>query len=210
MDKPNLDVNENLETNNSLETNKDTVTVNSRREFFSQTGMFALGTMAAITLGHSIPGWANTKSTSTADDLNILNAALGHEYQAIAAYQAGAESGLLQKATLDVAVKFQSHHKAHAQALSATIEKLGGKAVMAKTIPEYDFPLSKLKTQADVLEFAAGLESGAASAYLGALPKFHNKDLITAAGSILGDETMHWAILLNALGHDPVPAAFIG
>jgi hypothetical protein len=54
------------------------------------------------------------------------------------------------------------------------------------------------------------LEKGAASAYLSVLPSFHNKELVSAAASILGDETMHWAILLNALGEDPVPAAFIG
>ena len=61
-----------------------------------------------------------------------------------------------------------------------------------------------------VLGLGHGLEKGAASAYLGALPNFHNKDLTRAAGSILGDETMHWAILLNTLGEDPVPGAFIG
>jgi hypothetical protein len=60
-----------------------------------------------------------------------------------------------------------------------------------------------------VLRFAAGLEHGAANAYLGAVPVFHNRALAKAAASILGDETMHWAILLNALGEDPVPAAFI-
>jgi len=184
--------------------------VNSRRDFFAKTGLFSLGVLAAITLGKSTPGWAVTKSESTIDDIQILNAALSHEYQAIAAYQVGAESGLLQKPTLDVAVKFQGHHKAHAQLLAATIEKLGGKAVTTKTQTEYAFPVEKLKSQADVLQFAAGLEKGAASAYLGALPKFHNKDLISAAGSILGDETMHWAILLNALGEDSVPNAFIG
>lgn len=184
--------------------------VNSRREFFAKTGMFSLGALAAVTLGQATPGWAATTSTSTNDDIQILNAALAHEYQAIAAYQVGAESGLLQKPILDVAVKFQGHHKAHAQVLAATIEKLGGKAVTTKTPAEYAFPVSQLKSQADVLQFAAGLEKGAASAYLGALPKFHNKDLVSAAGSILGDETMHWAILLNALGEDPVPAAFIG
>ncbi len=184
--------------------------INSRREFFAKTGLFSLGALAAITLGQSNPGWAATKSESTSDDIQILNAALSHEYQAIAAYQVGAESGLLQKAVLDVAVKFQGHHKAHAQLLAATIEKLGGKPVATKTPSEYAFPVEKLKSQADVLQFAAGLEKGAASAYLGALPKFHNKDLISAAGSILGDETMHWAILLNALGEDSVPNAFIG
>lgn len=184
--------------------------VNPRRQFFAKTGMFSLGALAAFTLGQATPGWAATSSPSTSGDIEILNAALAHEYQAIAAYQVGAESGLLQQPVLDVAVKFQGHHKAHAQLLAATIEKLGGQAVTMKTAAQYAFPVDQLKSQADVLHFAAGLESGAASAYLGALPKFHNKDLVSAAGSILGDETMHWAILLNALGEDPVPAAFIG
>lgn len=184
--------------------------VSPRRQFMANTGLFSLGALAAITLGQATPGWAATKSTSTGDDIAILNAALGHEYQAIAAYQVGAESGLLQKPVLDAAVKFQGHHKAHAQVLASTIEKLGGKAVEPKSLAEYAFPVDQLKSQADVVQFAAGLEKGAASAYLGALPKFHNKELITAAGSILGDETMHWAILLNVLGEDPVPAAFIG
>ncbi len=36
-----------------------------------------------------------------------------------------------------------------------------------------------------------------------------SKDLAKYAASILGDEAMHWAILRNALGENPVPAAFI-
>jgi rubrerythrin len=60
-----------------------------------------------------------------------------------------------------------------------------------------------------VLRFAAGLEKGAASAYLGAVPALDNKDLAKAAASILGDEAMHWAVLRNALGENPVPSAFI-
>jgi rubrerythrin len=182
----------------------------SRRNFFAQGGLFSLGALAAVTLGQSSPAWSQTMSKSTQDDIGILNVALGLEYQAIAAYQAGAESGLLQKPVLDVALKFQGHHKAHAQVLSGTIEKLGGKPVMAKQLAEYNFPLGQLKSQTDVLRFAAGLEKGAASAYLSVLPSFHNKDLVKAAGSILGDETMHWSVLLAALGEDPVPGAFVG
>jgi hypothetical protein len=30
-----------------------------------------------------------------------------------------------------------------------------------------------------------------------------------AAASILGDEAMHWAVLRQALGEEPVPAAFV-
>jgi bacterioferritin (cytochrome b1) len=142
-------------------------------------------------------------------DVAVLNSALGLEYQAIAAYQVGAESGLLQKPVLDLAVQFQNDHKQHAQLLSSTVAKLGGTPVMAKRPADYHFPTDTLKSQADVLRFAAGLEKGAATAYLGAVPIFANKDLAKAAASILGDETMHWAVLRQALGENPVPASFI-
>ena len=81
--------------------------------------------------------------------------------------------------------------------------------VMAKKTMDYGFPTASLKNQADVLRFAANLEKGAASAYLGAVPAFMSKDLAKYAASILGDEAMHWAILRNALGENPVPAPFI-
>lgn len=69
--------------------------------------------------------------------------------------------------------------------------------------------MDQLKSQADVLQFAAKLEQGAVSAYLGAVPLFGNRDLAKAAASILGDEAMHWAILRQALGQTPVPSAFM-
>ncbi len=181
-----------------------------RRGLLKAPGLFALGSLAVISLGESMPAWAQTQSGSTRDDINILNTALGLEYQAIAAYQVGAESGLLQKPVLATAVKFQDHHKAHAQVLAGTVSKLGGTPVVAKRASEYTFPTEKLKTQADVLRFAAGLEKGATAAYLGVLPNFYNRELTRAAGSILGDEAMHWAVLLHVLGEDPVPGAFVG
>jgi rubrerythrin len=150
---------------------------------------------------------AGEKKGNTAHDTNILNTALGAELEAIAAYQVGAQSGLLQKPVLDLAVQFQGHHKAHADLLAQTVKKLGGKPVEAKA--DYKFPTDKLKSQADVLRFAAGLEQGAVSAYLGAVPLFGNRDLSKAAASILGDEAMHWAILRQALGENPVPDAFM-
>lgn len=152
---------------------------------------------------------AGTKisAASLESDLRILNTALGAEYEAVAAYQVGAESGLLVKDVLSVAVAFQGHHKEHAAAIAATVHKLGGQAVAAKT--RYSFPVDKLKTQADVLRFAAGLEKGAISAYLGAVPLFADKALAQVAASILGDEAMHWAVLRQVLGENPVPSAFM-
>jgi Ferritin-like domain len=109
---------------------------------------------------------------------------------------------------LDLALTFQGHHKAHAAVLAKRIEQLGGHPVSAKV--NYNFPADQLKSQADVLRFAGKLEQGAVSAYLGAVPKFSNRDLSRAAASILGDEAMHWAALRQALGEAPVPLAFVG
>ena len=139
--------------------------------------------------------------------MRILNTALGAELEAIAAYQVGAESGLLTKGILPVAVTFQGHHKEHADALAATVKKLGGQPVTAKA--RYSFPVEKLKNEADVLRFAAGLEKGAVSAYLGAVPLFGDRALSQVAASILGDEAMHWAVLRQVLGETPVPVAFM-
>jgi len=187
-----------------LEFANDPVIRLSRRKFIGN-GVLLSGAAVALLSGNE--ALAATGGKAGEDDVRILNTALGAELEAIAAYQVGAESGLLQKPVLDLAVTFQGHHKEHADVLRKTVEKLGGKPVAAKA--KYTFPTEKLKTQADVLRFAASLEKGAVSAYLGAVPVFHDRDLAKAAASILGDEAMHWAVLRNALGEPPVPVAFV-
>jgi len=182
---------------------------NSRRSFLSGVGKVSLSATAIALLGgqdHLALGRRAYAAPSN-NDITILNSALGAEHEAVAAYQVGAQSGLLQKPVLDLAVQFQGHHKQHVEALAQTIRKLGGKPVDAQA--SYSFPTQKLKTQADVLGFAAGLEKGAVSAYLGAVPVLGDRELAKVAASILGDEAMHWAILRQALGQDPVPAAFM-
>ena len=177
----------------------------ARRAFLGKSGLLLSGAAVALLAGRDALAAKGGKSADS--DVRILNSALGAELEAIAAYQVGADSGLLQKPVLDLAVTFQGHHKEHADLLSKTIAQLGGKPVAAKS--RYGFPTETLKTQADVLRFAATLEKGAVSAYLGAVPVFGNRDLAKAAASILGDEAMHWAILRNALGETPVPSAFV-
>jgi rubrerythrin len=179
--------------------------VAARRAFLGRAGVVLSGAAVALLAGRDV--LATTTASSAESDTRILNTALGAELEAIAAYQVGAESGLLQKPVLDLAVTFQGHHKEHADVLAKTIAKLGGKPVAAKS--KYTFPTENLKTQNDVLRFAATLEKGAVSAYLGAVPVFGDRELARAAASILGDEAMHWAILRNALGESPVPTAFV-
>src|SRR5687768_6312197 len=177
----------------------------ARRAFLGKSGLLLSGTAVALLAGKD--ALAQKSGGTKANDVTILNTALAAELEAVAAYQLGAESGLLEKPVLALAGQFQGHHKEHADVLAQTIRKLGGKAAAPKA--KYEFPTSSLKNQADVLRFAASLEKGAVSAYLGAVPLFDNRDLAKAAASILGDEAMHWAILRNAVGEAPVPSAFV-
>lgn len=178
--------------------------ISSRRGFMGNTGK--LSAVGLALLGGNV-AMAQGMAGDAAKDAGILNVALGLEHEAINAYQLGAMSGLLQKPVLDIAVGFQSHHKAHRDALIATIEKLGARPVAEKKLDDYAKALKAdtLKNQADVLDLAARLELGATNAYLGVIPAFMSKDLAKVAARLAADETMHFTILTNALGR-PLPA----
>lgn len=164
---------------------------------------------AAVGLLAGVPALVLPRRADAAaeQDVRTLNTALSAEHEAVAAYQVGAESGLLAQDALDLAVQFQGQHREHADLLAATVKKLGGAPAAPRE--RYTFPVESLKRQEDVLRFAAGLEKGAVSAYLGAIPVLGSGDLAKAAASILGDEAMHWAVLRFVLGENPVPHAFV-
>ena len=147
------------------------------------------------------------QGSGSMSDVNILNTALGLEWEGINAYTLGAQSGLLQKPVLDVAVRFQADHKEHADTLAGAVRKLGGKPVEPKALAEYAKALKAdtLKSQNDVLDLAARLELGATNAYIGVIPSFKDRGLAQVAARLAADEVMHWTILNNALGR-PLPA----
>lgn len=179
-----------------------------RRRAFTTGAVLSAGAVALLAGREALAANAKTGAAAAEADVRILNTALAAEFEAVAAYQVGAESGLLSSSVLAVAVQFQGHHKEHAAAIAATVRKLGGRAVSAKA--KYTFPVEQLKSQVDVVRFAAGLEQGAISAYLGAVPLFADRALAQVAASILGDEAMHWAVLRQVLGETPaVPSAFM-
>src|SRR3546814_4654291 len=115
-----------------------------RRSFLSAAGHTTLSAGAVLLLA----GCGTQQSAHAADpaaDADILNSALGAEQEAIAAYQVGAESGLLTKPVLDLAVQFQGHHKEHADVLAKTVRDLGGQPV--EPLAAYEFPTDKLKSE---------------------------------------------------------------
>ena len=175
----------------------------SRRGFLGTTGTLSAVAVAMLAGREAL---AQGMGNDPAKDVSILNVALGLEHEAINAYQLGAGSGLLQKPVLDVALLFQSHHKAHRDALIATIQKMGGKPVAEAPMQTYAESLkaATLKSQADVLALAARLELGATNAYLGVIPACESRDLAKVAGRLAADETMHYTALSSALGR-PLP-----
>jgi len=180
------------------------------RSLLTPSGGAVLSPTAIALMGATgLYGGQQPKGDAAASDASILNSALGGEFGAVVAYQLAADSGLLQKPVLDLAMQFQGQHKAHADLLTKTVKTLGGQPAEPKKTADYKFPIETLKTQTDVLRFAAGLEQGAASGYLGMVPVLGDRDLAKAVASILGDEAMHWAILRQALGENPVPEPFI-
>lgn len=188
-------------------TKYDAVAVATRREFLGSAGRGLLLSGAAVALlgnKEALAGSMKAASHAGGQDVAILNVALGLEHEAIAAYQIGAESGLLDKGTLAVAVAFQSDHKSHRDALVATIGKLGGTAVAPMSLDEYKksekLNLAAVGSSSDVVRLAQRLELGAVNAYLGVIPAFADRQLAKVAGRLAADETMHYTALTQALG----------
>lgn len=175
----------------------------NRRNFLGKVTAVTLSATALALLDGNDAMAAKMKGKGgTAGDVAILNVALGLEHEAINAYTLGAQSGLLDKGVLDVAVLFQSHHKGHRDALVGTIKKLGGTPVAEKTLAQYaaDLNAASIKSAADILNLARRLELGAVNAYLGVIPSLNDKELGKVAARLAADETMHWTLLNSALG----------
>jgi rubrerythrin len=163
----------------------------------------ASASSAASALSSAAAASPSTAAAKQAD-VAILNGAIDIEHQAIWTYNAAGGAKLLQKPVLDVALLFKSQHEQHRDALSDAVVKLGGKPSQAKD--KYDLP--ELKTQNDVLAFALKLEDIAAKAYVDAVGTLNDRALASSAASVGTVEGEHAAILREALGQAPVPAAF--
>ena len=82
----------------------------ARRLFLGRSGGLVLsGAAVALLAGND--ALAAKAGGSKAGDVQILNTAISAELEAIAAYQLGAESKLLSKPVLDLALTFQGHQR---------------------------------------------------------------------------------------------------
>ena len=178
----------------------------SRRRFFRMSGVSVAGAsavfLAACSDDTKNPVKAGEDESDQAD-VEILNSALDLELMAVAAYKAGAAR--LRGERLAIVKVFLEQEQEHADGLAAAVRDADGKPNRAKSA--YDFPA--LRSESDVLRFAIDLENTAIAAYIDALPKLSENDLRATAASIITNEAEHVSVLLDALGREPVPAAFV-
>lgn len=168
---------------------------------FSRAKLLGTGSALAL-IGPALLGPFITAAEAASEgDIAILQFAAKSERTAIKAYTDAAGTGLLSAPVLAVAKGFLADHTAHRDALEGAIKAAGvtpETGVVAVTYPP-------LHSEADILNFAETLERGAATAYLGAIPGFADKNLAKVAGSILGVETTHVAILNYVLTKSTEP-----
>jgi rubrerythrin len=189
----------------------------SRRDFFRLCGLTGAGGSVALLAACGGDGdGKSSKSPSEAvirerQDIKMLNGALDLENTAIAAYTAGA--ALLKGDALKIGKTFLAHEKEHARALEQAIREAGGTPGKPKSKAEYEQGFPTLKSQADVLRFAADLENVAIAAYLDAIPRLSRGALRQSAAAIMSNEAEHEAVLQGAIsGGDvkrQVPDAFV-
>ncbi|MBS0475340.1 MAG: ferritin-like domain-containing protein [Proteobacteria bacterium] len=191
--------------------------ITSRRSMVGIAGVSVLSAAAIGVLGN-VPALARARGkrpgvAAHQGDIDILNVALGLEHEAIEAYQIGAESGLLEKGVLDLALLFQGQHKGHRDALAGAVRQLGGTPVNAKNRADYmvSLNIAAIHNQTDILRLAQAHERGAANAYIGVMPSLGGRDLAQVCAKIAADEAAHWSLLTSALGDKlPGPAFMFG
>ncbi|CAN5642021.1 ferritin-like domain-containing protein [soil metagenome] len=172
---------------------EDTCLTISRRDALGRLALAGSAGVVLLTIGG---GSRIAYGQSVDGDLGILSAALYLEHEAIAAYQAGAESKLLPDNVLKVAVAFQSDHKRHRDGIVGAIQTLGGTPLEA----EKRYRFGQLKSDKDILRLAYRLEQGAVDAYATLASNIQNRTVLDYAAHVLADEVRHATVLKSVLG----------
>lgn len=115
-------------------------------------------------------------------------------------YQQGVDAGILDAFSAGQIAAIRDHEFAHANAIAATLGSLGA-AVPAE--PAFTYPAGVFSDQVAFLELAAVFEPVGIGAYQGAAPALADKNILAAAGSILGVECEHRTAIDILRGVDP-------
>jgi len=168
--------------------------------------MFALAMAFALFVTGCGGGGSDSPSESEkADDIAILNTALGYELTAVDAYTRGLSR--LRGESLDVAREFRAMQQEHLNALTKAIRGLGGRT----DVEPADLDLTGVKTPADALSFIYDQVSAAIAEDMSAVAGLNAPWPRSLLASIAANEAQQLTVLRQAFGDDAivsVPYAF--
>ena len=176
-------------------------------ESFSRSALLVRGALAAGALYGATavtPLIRKAFAQGSMGDIDILNFALTLEYLEAAFYEEAAGVKGLTSEVAGYVKTFGDEEQEHIDALTATIQDLGGMPVEA---PGVDFG-DAFSSADKFIALAITLEDTGVSAYNGAAPMIESKDLLATAGGIVQVEARHAAAIRYAAGEDPAPEAF--
>lgn len=167
-----------------------------KRSLVAGAGAMAFATFGGTTsLGRQYFSFAvrQAEAAQLNTDIDVLNYALTLEYLEADAYRAINDAGILSGRASTYFQAFGGHEQEHVNAITQTIQQLGGTPVSK---PAFDF--SGVPTDPmDVVKFFQTVEAVGASAYRGAAPSIQNGDVLTAALQIHANEAEHAAALAD-------------
>lgn len=176
------------------------------RRVVAQRGLVLGGAFAtAAALAPLLPVRAALAASS--GDQAVLEAALRLEQSAVVAYDAAAQSGVLDRQADSLADVFREQEQAHADALQTALVALGARAPAPPKAGEIA-GLSRVRTQAGFVRFLIALELRAVAAYYDAQHKLADPELLSLAARIMANEGQHLALLRPLAGVTAVPHAF--
>ncbi len=164
----------------------------SRRDFLKSMAVAGAGAAVAST-AFAPKAFAQSGS----GDVAIANFALTLEYLEATFYTKAVDAGVLSGDALKVVTALRDHENAHVQAITKLLKSVGATPVKK---PQFTFPSGAFSSQSSVLKLAATFEPVGVGAYLGQAPMIQSKDILAAAGSIVGVEDEHVVAVNNLLG----------
>ena len=137
-----------------------------------------------------------------ANDVDILNFALTLEYLEAAFYEGALkEVKGMSKEVKELAEQLQKDESEHVDALTQTIEQIGGQPVKAPSVSFGD----AYSSEKAFLKLAYTVEPLGVRAYNGAAPQIKSKDVLSAAGTIVQVEGRHTGLIALQADENPTP-----